>query len=60
MIKSYSTWENILIKNNYSFVYEYKINRFYIDNSNVILKKRFLKIDKYIKLFKSLKAKKTK
>lgn len=57
MIPSYSSWEYILINNNYSFVYQYSINRFYVDNSNKIIAKKFYKIDKYIKLFKSLKDK---
>ena len=58
MIPSYSSWEYILINNNYSFVYQYSINRFYVDNSNTIIKSKFLKIDKYIKEFKLLKQKK--
>lgn len=59
-ISSYSSWEYILINNNYSFVYQYSINRFYVDNSNTIIKSKFLKIDKYIKLFKSFKEQKQK
>lgn len=31
-IPCYNLWEDILLNNNYSFVYQYKINRFYIDN----------------------------
>ena len=57
-IPSYSSWEYILINNNYSFVYQYSINRFYVDNSYTIIKSKFLKINEYIKLFKSFKAKK--
>ena len=59
-IPSYPSWEYILIKNNYSFAYQYLFNRFYVDNSNNVLKKKFLNINKYIRLFKSLKSKKTK
>ena len=33
LIPCYSEWEYILLKNNYSFIYQYKINRFYIDNN---------------------------
>ena len=39
-ISSYSSWEYILINNNYSFVYQYSINRFYVDNSNPLLKSK--------------------
>ena len=59
-IPSYSSWEYILIDNNYTFVYQYSINRFYVENSNTIIKSKFLKMDKYIKIFESLKAKKNK
>ena len=49
LIPSYSQWEYILLNNGYSFVYQYKINRFYLDNNFSYLKKKFLDIDKYIK-----------
>ena len=52
---TYSSWEYILFNNNYSFVYQYSINRFYVDNSNGNLKSKFLDIDKYIKIFQSFK-----
>ena len=32
MIPTFDEWENILFKNDYSFAYQYEINRFYIDN----------------------------
>ena len=54
-IPSYSAWEYILFKNNYSFAYQYSINRFYVDNSLPILKSKFLNIGKYIEIFKSFK-----
>ena len=54
-IPSYSSWEYILLWNNYSFAYQYSINRFYVDNSNPNLKYKFLNLGKYIKIFKSLK-----
>ena len=50
-IPSYSSWEYILVKNNYSFVYQYMINRFYVDNKFPEIKKKFLYIDNYIKLY---------
>ena len=43
-ISSYSSWEHILFNNNYSFAYQYSINRFYVDNSNPLLKSKFLNI----------------
>ena len=52
-----SSWEYILINNNYSFAYQYSINRFYVDNSYRFLKSKFSNIDKYIKIYKSLKEK---
>ena len=55
-IPSHSEWEYILLKNNYIFVYKYKINRFYIDNTFPNLKKRFNNIDNYIKLYEINKA----
>lgn len=58
ILPSYSSWEYILIKNNYSFVYQYSVNRFYVDNSNTFLKSKFLNIDKYLKTYESLKSKK--
>ena len=51
-ISSFSSWEFILINNNYSFVYQYHINRFYLDNKIPSLKKRFFKLDKDILLHK--------
>ena len=51
-LPSYSFWENILFENDYSFVYQYSINRFYVDNKNPNLKKKFEHIDEYIKLYK--------
>ena len=46
LIPSFNEWENILIKNNYSFAYEYKVNRFYIDNNVKDINKRFIGIEK--------------
>jgi len=57
-IPSYSSWEYILFNHNYSFAYQYLINRFYVDNSNQVLKSKFSKIDRYIKIFESFKKKK--
>ena len=34
-------WEKILLKNNYSFAYEYIVNRYYIDNTVNGLKEKF-------------------
>ena len=50
-IPSYSAWENILLENDYSFAYQYSINRFYVDNKNPNLKKKFEHLDEYIKLY---------
>ena len=50
---SHYLWENILLKNDYSFVYQYKINRYYIDNRFPELRERFSYIGKFIKKYKS-------
>lgn len=47
-IPSYSSWENILFENDYSFAYQYSINRFYVDNKNPNLKKKFEHLDEYL------------
>lgn len=51
----YDEWEDILIKNDYSFVYQYRINRYYIDNKNEGLREKFNKVHKIIKLYKLIK-----
>ena len=43
-IPCHDEWESLLLKNNYSFIYQYKINRFYIDNKIRNLDKKFLNI----------------
>ncbi len=47
-------WEYIFLKNNYSFVYQYKINRFYIDNKIEGLRERFSIVRKTIKFYELL------
>jgi len=54
-IPSHNLWEDILLKNDYSFAYQYKINRFYIDNRVKGLKKRFFQAEKSVKAYKKLK-----
>ena len=54
MIPSYQLFEDILIENNYSFIYQYNINRFYVDNKNVlanILRQRVTLINLYIEKY---------
>jgi len=54
MIPSYHLFEDVLIKNNYSFIYQYNINRFYVDNKSVfanILRQRVSLIDLFIKKY---------
>ena len=57
---TYSSWEYILLNNGYSFIYQYSINRFYIDNNHPELKNRFINLDYYIELYKKEKSKKSK
>lgn len=56
-IPTHNLWENILLKNNYSFAYQYNINRYYIDNKVTGLQKRFIKLNKLIKYFQQNKLK---
>ena len=42
---TYSSWEYILLNNDYSFVYQYSINRYYIDNNHPELKNRFINLE---------------
>ena len=48
------------LKNDYSFVYQYKINRFYIDNKVTGLIKKFKQLEASIKQYKKNKLKKLK
>ena len=51
MTPSYQLFEDILIKNNYSFIYQYNVNRFYVDNKSKFLnalKQRVILIDLFI------------
>ena len=52
---SHEEWEDILLENDYSFAYTYKINRFYIDNRSKNLRKKFANIEKLIKLYEYYK-----
>ena len=49
---SYKLWEDILLDNDYSFAYQYLVNRFYIDNRIKGLRQRFILTDKIIKNYK--------
>ena len=54
MIPSYHLFEDVLIKNNYSFIYQYNINRFYVDNkSNFVnnLRQRVILIDLFMEKY---------
>lgn len=54
MISNHDLWEDILLKNNYSFVYQYKVNRFYIDNKIERFREKFDKISIFINLYNLL------
>lgn len=49
---TYNLWEEILFKNDYSFAYQYSINRYYIDNRVKLLRERFIIADELIKIYK--------
>ena len=57
MIPLYQLWEGILLKNNYSFAYQYNINRYYINNKEKKLKKRFNTLNILINNYKNNKSK---
>lgn len=57
-IPSHKLWEKILIDNDFSFGYQYKVNRFYFDKRIKGLKERFAQISESIKKYKQNKLKK--
>ena len=59
-ITTHQMWEYILFKNNYSFAYQFSINRYYIDNKEKELKKRFNKLNILINNYKIINRKKFK
>ena len=50
-IPEYKEWEEILIKNEFEFAYEFCRNRFYYDKRISNLKSKFNKLDYYIKKY---------
>jgi len=54
-IPCHDLWEEILLKNDYSFAYQYKINRYYIDNRIKGLRERFFQAEKSVEVYKKLK-----
>ena len=53
LIPSHNLWEDILLKNDYSFAYQYKINRYYIDNRINGLRQRFVLAEKAVNIFEN-------
>ena len=51
-IPCFDNWEYILLRNDYSFVYEYKINRYYVDNTVYGLKEKLFYVQENIKNYK--------
>lgn len=51
-IPNYEEWEEILMRNDFSFAYQYKINRFYFDNRIKGLRERFFLIEYAINIYK--------
>ena len=54
-IPCHNLWEDILLKNDYSFAYQYRINRYYIDNRIKGLRERFFFAEKSVEEFKKIK-----
>ena len=59
-IPCHEEWEDLLLKNNYSFAYQYQINRFYIDNRRKYLRKRFVNVNNIIQFYEKIKNSKKK
>ena len=51
-IPTYELWENILIQNNYMFVYKRSVNRFYVDKNYPELIERSKNISEYLSKFR--------
>jgi len=51
-IPTYELWENILIQNNYMFVYKRSVNRFYVDKNFPELIERSKNISEYLSKFR--------
>ena len=51
-IPTYESWENILIQNNYMFVYKRSVNRFYVDKNYPELIERSKNISEYLSKFR--------
>ena len=54
-IPCHNLWEDILLRNDYSFAYQYRINRYYIDNRIKGLRERFFQAEKSVNSYKKLK-----
>ena len=54
VIPCHDLWEDILLKNDYSFAYQYNINRYYIDNRVQGLRKRFFEAEKTVDAYNKL------
>ena len=51
LIFSYDKWEYILLKNDYSFAFQYMINRYYIDNRIQGLREKFIQAEQILKKY---------
>ena len=49
LIFSYDEWEDILLKNDYSYAFQYMINRYYIDNRIQGLREKFIYAERILK-----------
>ena len=50
---TFDSFEYILNKNGYSFVYQYEIDRYYLDNKEIKLKEKAEFIDEIIQAYKN-------
>lgn len=55
MIPTHQQWEDILVKNDYEFVYQFGVNRYYVDKHTTGLKEKFIGMDELLQKYLVIK-----
>lgn len=55
-IPCYEKWEKMIFKENYSFVYQFGVNRYYLASEHEALRKRFLKREELLEKYRIFRA----
>ena len=55
MIPTHKQWEDILVKNDYEFVYQFGVNRYYVDKHTTGLKEKFIGMDELLQKYLVIK-----